>query len=159
MEVYADSTIVYGQGNFLFDRSDSEYWKTSLLVKLDDELKVSFIPLVKVDNGVSIANEEESSKILSDFQRRSNEIQNDPGIVRCKYDEFALQMADYYLGSFKGKEGLVFRVANKLTGNRLRKHIIKKKYTRDEILHLVNYLSCEAHSELAVRGLELKSYE
>lgn len=33
-EKWNGGTIVYGQGNFLFDDSDNEYWKTSLLVVL-----------------------------------------------------------------------------------------------------------------------------
>ena len=51
-EKYKGATLVYGQGNFLFDHSDSEYWKTNLLVALDiDEnsksLAVNYIPCVK----------------------------------------------------------------------------------------------------------------
>src|SRR5690606_29065463 len=30
-EVYKDSTLVYGQGNFIFNKHDNEYWKTSIL--------------------------------------------------------------------------------------------------------------------------------
>lgn len=158
-ELYAGATIVYGQGNFLFDRSDSEYWKTSLLVKIDDQLQLSYIPLKKVNNGVSVASSDECDRIMLDFHKRSIELHENPELIMSKYDEYALKMVDYYLDSFKGKEGLLFKFFNKLSGNRLRSYEIKKKYTQNEILRLLNYVSCEAHSELLVRGMELKVNE
>ena len=158
-ELYAGATIVYGQGNFLFVMSDSEYWKTSLLVKIDDQLQLSYIPLKKVNNGVSVASSDECDRIMLDFHKRSIELHENPELIMSKYDEYALKMVDYYLDSFKGKEGLLFKFFNKLSGNRLRSYEIKKKYTQNEILRLLNYVSCEAHSELLVRGMELKVNE
>ena len=38
-EKYQGGTIVYGQGNFLFDDDDSEFWKTSLLISIGDAFK------------------------------------------------------------------------------------------------------------------------
>lgn len=48
-ENYENSTIIYGQGNFIFDDSQSEYWKTSLLINIEikDEFKIQYIPIVK----------------------------------------------------------------------------------------------------------------
>lgn len=155
IETFADSTILYGQGNFLFDRSESEFWKTGLLVKLDDSLNVSLIPIVKNKNGVSLPDKEEELHIINDLFLRSNEIIN-PDITKKKYDDFASKMTDYYLGSFKGKERLLFRIINRLTKNRLRKYVLDRKYEKDELLHLLNHLSCEAHIELVIRCLELK---
>lgn len=53
-EDYQDGTIVYGQGNFLFDDSDSEFWQTSLLLSVTDS-GVSYLPLVKRKNTVRLA--------------------------------------------------------------------------------------------------------
>lgn len=155
-EIYDGSTIVYGQGNFLFDGSDSEYWRTSLLVQIDDQFKITYIPLQKVNNGVSIATKEEGAGIMLGFKGRSDEVHNDPAIINSKYDEFALEAVGNYLRYFSGKEDLAFRLINKLTKNKLRKHMIKQKYTKNEILPLLNIVACEAHLELVMRGLELK---
>ena len=46
-EKYKGSTIVYGQGNFIFDDSDDECWQTSLLVIIGDDFEVSYLPIVK----------------------------------------------------------------------------------------------------------------
>lgn len=49
-EEYNGATIVYGQGNFIFDMSDSECWQTSLIVRVGLENKgayVDYIPIIK----------------------------------------------------------------------------------------------------------------
>ena len=42
LEEYEESTIVYGQGNFIFDYSDSEFWESSLLIRISIENKIHF---------------------------------------------------------------------------------------------------------------------
>ena len=46
-ENYHNSIIVYGQGNFLFDRTESEFWQTSLIVKatFKENMSVDFVPI------------------------------------------------------------------------------------------------------------------
>ena len=48
-ESYKGSTIIYGQGNFIFDHLENEYWKTSMLIKLTlgEQCSIDFIPLVR----------------------------------------------------------------------------------------------------------------
>lgn len=40
MEEYDKGTIIYGQGNFLFDDSESIFWRTSLLLKIDLKIEI-----------------------------------------------------------------------------------------------------------------------
>lgn len=48
-EEYKDSNLVYRQGNFLFDNSESEFWKIPLLIEADLDSKiVDFIPIKKI---------------------------------------------------------------------------------------------------------------
>ena len=53
-EKYQGGTIVYGQGNFLFDDSESEFWQTSLLVQIDDGFEISYIPLKKMEKALGV---------------------------------------------------------------------------------------------------------
>ena len=46
-EEYKNGTIVYGQGNFLFDSSEMDCWQTSLLVSINQNFKVEYLPLIK----------------------------------------------------------------------------------------------------------------
>lgn len=51
---YNNTIIIYGQGNFIFDRPKNEYWMASLLVKVifNDGIDVEYIPIVKNRNGI-----------------------------------------------------------------------------------------------------------
>ena len=103
-EKYASGTIVYGQGNFLFDESDNEFWQTGLLVELDEEFKISYIPIVKNKNKVRLADGEKKKEILTAFNKRSEEIKR-PEVVRKNYAAFAEQMEREYLFRFSGAFG------------------------------------------------------
>ena len=153
-EKYQNGTIVYGQGNFLFDLSQSEYWQTSLLIRLEEDLTVTYLPLVKTGNGVRLAEGAEGEKILKDFRERSEQIR-EPGVIAEKYAAFAKEYQDFYLLSLGGFNirNFFFRVVNRLTGDRLGKWIIKCRYSRKKRLGVYNHLKCEAHRELLLQGL------
>lgn len=139
MEQYGDSVLVYGQGNFLFDLSQSEYWKTSLLVKASfgDALSVSFLPLAKRGNTVRLAEGEEAERILSGFYERSREILT-PGFVAEKYREFCMENKKSYLYAMAGGEGNLG----------VSEEDFCPCYGRNDLLRMLNYFICEPHLEL-----------
>lgn len=150
-EKYHGGTIVYGQGNFLFDNTDHEMWQTSLLVCIDNEMQISYIPLVKEGNGVRLANGERADTIMESFNRRSEEILRE-GFVEEQFAKFADSLADYYLTSSHGKQSFVFKALNKLSGNRMRR-LVLKHYGKSEQTELLNYIRCEAIREVFIQGL------
>lgn len=151
-EKYQGATIVYGQGNFLFDDSESEFWQTSLLIVLDEELSISYIPLQKNKNAVQIAEGENAQKILNDFRMRSEQI-HDSEFVETMYNKFAQEMLGMYLCEFTSKNrNIIFRVINRLTGRKWTR-ILEKRISRDQKLKMLNFVDCEAHRELLVKGL------
>lgn len=153
-EKYRGGTIVYGQGNFLFDNSNSEYWQTSLLVQIDETFQISYLPLTKQGNSVCLADKERADEILEQFRRRSQEIQSD-GFVAKNYEAFAVAMRNTYLLGMSGiHQNLVFRAINKLSKYRLMNWTIKHKYKKQNLLVIRNYIECEAHSELFLAGIK-----
>ncbi len=150
-EEYGSGTIVYGQGNFLFDHGDDEFWSSSLLVEVSDNFKINYIPLVKRGAGTRLAAMEEAKRILGDFYSRSKEIQAD-GAVERLYSSFAQSYLVNYLGSTAGraKKSKIYKLINKLYKGRL----LEKNYTQREKLSLINIVDCEAHRELFLRGLK-----
>lgn len=159
-EKYRGGTIVYGQGNFLFDLADNEFWRTGVLVELDDAWNVSYVPLAKDGAKVRLARGAQAEEILAGFRERSREITVD-GAVEAKYAEFAKSMQVSYLTRFAG-EPLVFcsRVLNRLARipclgwlKRLPALVVKMKYGKSIQLALQNYVECEAHRELFLTGL------
>lgn len=152
-EKYNNGTIVYGQGNFLFDLSNSEFWQTALLIDINEKFEISYIPVKKVERTVALASEEQKQQILSDFLQRSEQIKQDC-VVKQKYKEFADQMRDLYLNTFLGaRKGFFFKVINKLSGHRFERYYLEKRYKKEKILALRNFIECEAHRELILEGL------
>lgn len=155
-ENYNEGTIVYGQGNFLFDHSDSEFWQTSLLLNViltDGSMSVEYIPIVKKGCGVRLADKQHSEEILHDFHERSRQVSDDD-FIQQEYDEFAAQMLNGYLTAFLGNN-LLIRVLNKLNGNKLG----AKLHSGESLVRLRNIVECEAHRELLINGLRFKSNE
>lgn len=149
-EKYNNGTIVYGQGNFLFDHSNSEYWKTSLLIQINEKFEISYLPLVKKENTVRLSDDEQ---ILRDFEKRSEEIRKD-GFIEEKYAEFAKSMLEQYLWSFSGmRRGFLHRAINKASGYRFSAWVLRRKYSKSEHLAMQNFIECEAHRELLLKGL------
>ncbi len=151
-EKYKFGTIVYGQGNFLFDNSDSEFWKTGLLIGLNENFEVSYYPIVKAENTVRLADSDKSKEILDAFYKRSEAIK-DHDFVETEYSKFADSFRSTYLGAFFGKKTVIARILNKLTRGRMFKVMLKNKYTMASMIQIANYVDCEAHRELMLKGL------
>lgn len=152
MEEENESYIIYGQGNFLFNLEDNDYWKTSLIldVYFEDKMKIDYIPIIRNEYGVSIPNKETSKKILNDFMTRSNEIK-EKGFIEKEYNKLAEEAFNNYLCALHGS-GLLSRILNKITrGKHL--HLCYKKSNYAQIL---NYIECESHNELLISGLKCK---
>ena len=153
MEEYNGGTIVYGQGNFLFDHSESEYWRTSLLVQIDEDFKITYIPIVKYEAFVRLAESDKADDIIEQFNVRSEEIKLD-GFIDNKYSAFAQDKIAEYLAAVSAMNNVfVYRAVNKLTNHKFEKWIISRKYNRKTRLMLQNFVECEAHRELMLKGL------
>lgn len=152
-EKYHTGTIVYGQGNFLFDDSESVYWQTSLLIHIGDGLKISYLPLVKRNETVRLAVDVEAQKIIADFEKRSHEILADD-FIKNSYDKFAAEMLYSYLIRISAfKRNLMIRAIDKITGHRLIPWIMKRKYMGISKRAVENCINCEAHRELFIHGI------
>lgn len=146
-EKYKEGTIIYGQGNFIFDGSDDPCWQTSLLIKLDDNFNLSYLPLAKFRNGVRLADGDKGGKILYDFERRTQEIK-ERSFVQEQYLQFADEFQQYYLQALAGKKSLLFRIINRISEGMHMKRYLMHTYNRDCFVAISNYIDCEAHREL-----------
>ena len=154
MEEYETGMIIYGQGNFIFDDGDNEFVNTSLLVEINDDQEVNFIPLQKEKETIRLASESESKSIMDQFYARSIEIK-DPDILGKYYTAFSDQKRLYYLQALNGEESFLFKALNRASFGRLRKFVLNQKYTKRSLLRIWNYIECEAHRELLLSGIDL----
>lgn len=153
-EKYQNGTIVYGQGNFLFDHSESEFWQTSLLIQLaidKNDLTIEYIPLVKNKNAVCLAEGQQKSKILDGFKDRSQKIKQ-ANFIENEYKKFSMTHINNYLrGGVPCGFSFFVKVANKVIKSKLFIKLVGKKNK----LAVYNYLNCEAHRELYLQGLQI----
>lgn len=152
-EKYNNSDIIYGQGNFLFDLSDSEFWKTSLLIEIDltNNFKINYIPVKKISNTITLAEGKEKEEILDNFYKRSEEIKQD-NFIEEKYKEFSKEMLNNYLYRFSGMNKWLRRVDKYI----LRNFIFNRINNENRLLSIQNYIECEAHRELLITGIKEK---
>jgi len=155
-EQYRNGTIVYGQGNFLFDDCESEFDKTSLLIKvsISDKFQVDYIPIMKVGNGVRLAEGQVYEKILSSFRKRSLAILK-KGFIEQQYSKLALKNLDSYLQRFSGFSKWLSHIDRRL----LNGMFMNKKYNKKQLFAIQNYIECEAHRELIIAGLKNKIHQ
>jgi poly-gamma-glutamate synthesis protein (capsule biosynthesis protein) len=151
-ENYIDGVIVYGQGNFLFDLTENEFWQTSLIVKatFGDKMTVEFVPICKKGIGTELPEQDKSEAILKAFYERSQKISL-PGFIDSEYERFCMKNGLYYLGAFAGL-GRIFRKVDGLL-NGLITHQI---YSMKKLNMLQNFIECEAHRELFLRYLRVR---
>jgi poly-gamma-glutamate synthesis protein (capsule biosynthesis protein) len=98
MEEYNGSTIIYGQGNTLFDHKFAEKmptWHTSILVEVelcDGKFTVNYIPIEKCGEFTALS---DNPEILDGFYSRSEEIKEE-GFVKRNYTEFVMSDPDTF---------------------------------------------------------------
>ena len=152
-EKYNGGTIVYGQGNFIFDTHCNPTSESSLLIKINDDFKIEYIPLEKCGCGVRLAKDDVATKILSDFYQRSDQIKN-IGFVENEYSIFAKNMVNRYLLTCSGYgHNFILRLLNKICGYRLTDFLVNR-FKKKELIAIRNFVECESHRELLICGLK-----
>lgn len=151
-EEYENSTIIYGQGNFIFDYSNSEFWENSLLIEIniDEGIKIEYIPIVKYDNCIRLASNAESKNIMNNFEERSREILK-CGFIEKQYENMAYENINKYLRKIAKYNNIIEKIDRKI----LKSYLLKKRYNKTELLQLQNFIECEAHRELILKGISL----
>jgi len=147
-ERYRDGVIVYGQGNFIFDHKDNEFWQTGLLVRASfgEKLEVEYIPICRENKGVGIG----PPQILREFEARSAQIL-EPGFVKETYEAFALSMIREYYVMLTADDGVPF--SDQLIAQRAAECDFEEKYHISFLAAMENLFRCEAHNELIQAAL------
>lgn len=158
-EKFEHSTIVYGQGNFLFDYKNNEYWSNSVIIRVNlirgKEAEVSYIPLLREENHVRIANAQEANEIMEHFNARSLEIL-DKRNVQSRYIKFVDDVSDYYKTIMLGaiRYNLIFRLFNRLTRGKFANCVASRMICGKAKLDILNIIQCDAHREAVICMLQ-----
>ncbi|MBS5336464.1 MAG: CapA family protein [Veillonella sp.] len=154
-EDYNGGSIIYGQGNFIFNSefyiNHKEFVKDSLLIRVEatkDSFIVSEVPIRSTEMGTRQATESEADETLTAYKQRSENIK-DAHFVAQAYKDFADTHIKRYLREFIGRSCII-RAINALFSRKLMQLILGKT----SYLAIQNYLECEAHHELFLRGIK-----
>ncbi|MCE5188140.1 MAG: CapA family protein [Eubacteriales bacterium] len=152
-EKWNGATIVYGQGNFIFDAADGgEGFDTGLIVKYTvgdfGADAVSYIPIVRANGGAALAEETKASEILDAFGKRSLRIRIE-GFVSARYTSYAAEQKEKLLQVFLSGNA-VLKAVNVLSGRRP-----ARVYGRQAKTNILNTLRCESIRELLTEGLRV----
>lgn len=152
-EEYEKGTIIYGQGNFIFNKYDNEFWNTSLLIEVQIEGKVTikYHPIVKNRKGIELATGITAEDILESFYMRSNEILQSE-FIEEEYEKLAREHNLNYIRKVAGFGKWKSRFDRKL----LNDMFVNLKFDKKKLLVMQNYIECEAHRELFLKGLKSK---
>ena len=150
-ERWDNTTIVYGQGNFLFDVNDGgEGFDTGLLIRYSigdyGADAVDFIPIVRVPGGAALADEATAAAILDGFRKRSLRIRLE-GFVSARYAAYAAEEKEKLFRVFLSGNALL-RSLSLVTGRRP-----ARLYSRQSKTNILNTLRCESIRELMIEGL------
>lgn len=151
-EKYNNGIIVYGQGNFIFNKKSNEFWDSSLLIEIDVHFNIRYIPIVRTDIGTRLANEKEKNTIMNEFQIRSSKVYMSEYIIN-EYKKFSKSMIPNYISEFNGQKSNIWFLINKISNNLLSKSILKKRYPKKQMAKLKNYIECESHRELIINAI------
>lgn len=147
-ETYKNCEIIYGQGNFIFNKRDNEFWNSSILLNLNlDNYQIEYIPIKRTECGTRLANNQEKEEILNDFEERTEQIKDERFVIE-EYRKLARQNLNNYLRICRGNN-FFDRVLNKFFPQ-----YITGRYKKHNYYQLLNSIRCEAHRELFIAGIE-----
>jgi len=151
-EEYMGSTIVYGQGNLLFDRKNDEYWRTALVVRatFSDRLTVQYLPVVHEGGRALLAEGPEAAAILDGFHARSAEILS-PGFVEEEFSRRAERVFPRAMFALSGNDRLLTKIDRRLGG-----YFTRRAFTRRRLIDSVNLIECQALREQLLAGLKAR---
>ena len=150
-ERWNNATIVYGQGNFIFDEDDKlPGFDTGILVRFVvgdyGADSVDFIPIQRAPGGAKLAQGEQATEILEGLERRSRHIRIE-GFVPARYENYASEQKDKLFHVFLSGNAML-KGLNVLTGRRP-----MRMYAAQSKTNILNTLRCESIRELMIQGL------
>ena len=152
-EKYNDGEIVYGQGNFIFLLDKDEFWKTGLLIKLNENFEISYIPIVNDYYKVMAPSLEEGEKILLEFEERSKKIK-DAKFVYDTFEKYARKIQKSYYVRMSGLDhNLLYLICSKLNLQKLTAFMINRRISEQTRLAVFDYMECETHKEILRVGI------
>ena len=156
-EEYKGGLIVYGQGNFVFDRfpDRAQTWYEGVLVELtvfdDNRFDFEFAPYRQYDETPGVVALEPSKRgpWLDGLSSRSK-ILRDKKRLTDAWREHCRAYKHKYMSILRGHGGILKQVNNTI-------HLTDLQYRKHSLRYLLNTIRCETHKELLETILEMEN--
>lgn len=145
-EIYQGKPIIYGLGNFCFDRKDNigKKWNEGFLVCLsfDKETTMELFPYVQCAEipSVSMMNEDKRQT----FERNLWDLNH----VIANSDMLADRFSDFCVSRYNDMRITMMPYSNRYLWALCNRNIIPSFVTKSRRLLLYNYVACEAHKDV-----------
>lgn len=138
-EIYNNKPIVYGLGNFCFDRPDkrNDIWNKGFLVRLffSDKITLEVIPYIQNDESPGIRFTNDKTTI------------NDINEIIANRNKLIKQNNAYYNATESSIAGIFEPIQNRYFRALQRRHIIPSLVNSQWLTQLVNFILCESHRD------------
>ncbi len=158
-EVYNESHILYGQGNFLFDWGIPlpEEWNTGLLMRIScekNDIHVQYFPCRQTFPGVARLKDQPAEQVMCAFKERSQNILN-PDFLKANWNKFCQSEADSFVSDLLSAPTVVRKIIRRLkAGNRLISvkqkqwllYVLRNESRREILETILEHLVDEKHA-------------
>lgn len=144
-EQWKNGKIIYGHGNFIFDRYVNRLWDNSFLLQISPECpsKIYYLLFGRTNNGcIALRDKQTAEQLTQKFFERSEKL-TVPGFLASKWEEFCLSpenLTELFLAGFMGIRNRYILRIDRQFGNILVKLFFRN---RDHQQLLLNFLRCE----------------
>ncbi len=150
-ETYRGGHIIYGQGNFIFDKgpNKSDQWTKGFLVAISlndlNKPSLNIIPYIQSAEKIGARKmlKDEEIRFLQEIEARSEKLSDKEFIERQWLNLCQEKKHHYYFNFLPG-------LINNRILSKINKHIpfIEKSYSKKHLLSLENNIRCESHREI-----------
>lgn len=149
-EMYEGKPIIYGLGNFCFDKGKQRrsFWNEGVLVELDidEDISISFVPLLQCADDSTVELLPDDDKILTELHNLSSVIA-DSCLLEDRFNEFSEKAALSRLSLLQPWQG---RILGWLYGHGLLPDLLSHEWKK----RALNLFRCESHREVLLNYLE-----
>lgn len=143
VENYKAGTIVYGQGNFLFDYRDNrtKEWSSGFFIEINlkEKIDIDYIPFKQNYPGISRLSKQEEEVFRLQLAEQSKHVL-DPNFIKASWADLISKQSSTYLSTALGHNSFLAKVLKK-TG--LYKYLMSKEIS----LIMLNYIRSRVHRE------------
>lgn len=151
-EIYKSKTILYGQGNFIFDTIDNDFLNYGLLVEVvanKEKININYKLIEKENNLIKLS---DNRIVYNEFKERSKKT-NDNDYLEKLYYDFSSSKIESYLAT-ANINSFYRKSLNKLYHMFFHKSYYLKMYNTKKYLDILNSIRCESHRELFIEGIK-----